>query len=378
MQDVARGVNDYLYVDDDAGLAGLRERWQAASVVGVDTEFIRTRTFYPIAALYQVVDDEGVMLIDPLSIDDWRPLVALLTDADTVKVMHACMEDREVFSRHLETTPVNIFDTQVAAAFLEPTFSPGYAQLVSRYLGVNLDKHATRSDWLARPLNPEQLRYALEDVDYLLPLYRQLTSGLEAEGRLAWYTEEQQRQVFAPPSPADYFTTMRQARRLSPRQLARLKLLTEWREKRARRRDLPRGRVIKDEHLLKMASARGAQRDVVFNVLPEPVARRFWRDLVDLLERADGLDEEALPSRLDPPLSQREGECVKKLRAIGQAQADSLGMAEELLARRRDLEACVRSFAKTGDLPEIYAGWRRAEIGAQFEATLDQYCQAAD
>jgi ribonuclease D len=288
------------------------------------------------------------------------------------------MEDREVFDRHLETTPVNIFDTQVASAFLEPMFSPGYAQLVSRYLEVDLDKHATRSDWLARPLTAEQLRYALEDVDYLLPLYRRLTTALEVEGRLAWCAEEQQRQVFAPASPADYFATMRQARRLSPRQLARLKVLTEWREKRARRRDLPRGRVIKDEHLLKMSAARGSDRDVVFSALPEPVARRFWRDLVDLLEEADRLDEDALPARLDPPLTQREGECLKKLKAIGQARANGLGIAEELLSRKRDLEACVRAFTKTGGLPEIYAGWRHPQIGADFEAALAQYCSAAN
>ena len=151
----------FAYIDRDDEFAAAVARWRRCDVVGIDTEFIRTRTFFPIPALYQVATDEEFAIVDPLRVSDWREFKSLLEDPTVVKVMHACSEDLEVFARHLAAAPKNLFDTQIASGFLTTVFSPSYADLVQRHTGVELGKHETRSDWLARPLRDEQLRYAV-------------------------------------------------------------------------------------------------------------------------------------------------------------------------------------------------------------------------
>jgi ribonuclease D len=137
------------YVDDSGDLDTAVQRWRQHRVIGLDTEFIRTRTFYPIPALYQVATPDATYLVDPLPIDRWDGFADLLCDPDATIVMHACSEDLEVFARHLQIQPAGLFDTQVAEGFLGPDFSLSYAALVARYGGATLAKQATRSDWLA-------------------------------------------------------------------------------------------------------------------------------------------------------------------------------------------------------------------------------------
>ena len=150
------------WVASAAELARAADRWRG--VIGIDTEFQRTDTFFPIPGLYQVAAGPGTWLVDPLAVDGFAPLVDVLNDPGTVKVMHACSEDLELLYRHLNVRPRNVFDTQFAAAFLSDDFSSSYASLVESLLGVALPKHHTRSDWLKRPLSGEQVRYAREEV----------------------------------------------------------------------------------------------------------------------------------------------------------------------------------------------------------------------
>ena len=149
----------YRYIESDVEFAAALSRWRQHEVVGIDTEFIRTRTFFPIAALYQIATEEEFAIVDPLRVSAWGEFKVLLEDASIVKVMHACSEDLEVFARHIGAKPANLFDTQVASAFLGSEFSPSYADLVKRYTGTQLDKHETRSDCLARPGAQKPRRY---------------------------------------------------------------------------------------------------------------------------------------------------------------------------------------------------------------------------
>lgn len=359
------------YLDRAEALESAIDRWRTAPAIGLDTEFIRTRTFYPIPALYQVATTEAIYLLDPLPVEGWAEFSGLLCDPDVVKVMHACSEDLEVFARHLEVAPRGLFDTQVAAGFLGTDFSLSYAALVERYIGATLGKHATRSDWLARPLSPAQLHYAEEDVAHLLALHDALVHGLRETGRLAWFEDENRRRTATSSvEPEDYYRTLRKAWRYGPRQLARLQGLCAWREWRARARDLPRQRVIRDEHLLTLAAQEGDRRTAIFEALPPPVAQRFWRDLLEVLETAADRPEMELPEPLEPPLTQRQAERVKRLRQVAHEQAQQLGMAEELLGRRRDVEACFRHFAAHGELDELFLGWRYELVGERFESIL--------
>ena len=361
----------YHYIDRDADFAAAIERWRRCEVVGIDTEFIRTRTFFPIPALYQVATDGERAIVDPLTVKEWASFKALLEDRAVVKVMHACSEDLEVFARHLDAAPANLFDTQIAASFLGAEFSPSYAELVRRHAGTELGKHETRSDWLARPLRPEQLRYAIEDVAFLLPIYRAQAQALHRLGRWAWVEEEMQHRLgFTPVDPDQAYLNVRRAWRGDRRGLARLRAMCAWRERYARAKDLPRGHVVKDDELVELALLRSVDRDAIVRLLEPSAARRHAKDLLALIEQANALPDEALPAAPEPPLTTAESRTLKELKAIGAERARALDIAEELLSRRRDLERCLRSARSAGRLPDNFQGWRRALIGDAFAAKL--------
>ncbi len=361
----------FVYIDTDAAFAAAVARWRRCEVVGIDTEFIRTRTFFPIPALYQIATDAELAIVDPLRVSDFREFKALLQDPTVVKVMHACSEDLEVFARHLAAAPKNLFDTQIASGFLTTVFSPSYADLVQRHTTIELDKHETRSDWLARPLRDEQLRYAVEDVQHLLTIYRAQTVELQRLGRGSWFDEEIGDRVgFSLIDPQLCYQNVRKAWRCDARELSRLQLLCAWREGYARAKDLPRGHVIKDEQLLDLVLQKFVDPDVIQRVLEPAAVRRHGREILALVERADALPEAALPALLPAPLDATESRLLKDLKAVGAQCARSLDMAEELLSRRRDLETCVRSLRAQGRLPENFQGWRRQLVGDTFATML--------
>ena len=222
---------DIHWIRDDAELAQQCAAWRAQPFVVLDTEFMRVDTFYPIAGLVQVGDGRQAALIDPLCIRDWSPFAALLDDPAVVKVLHACSEDLEVFQRLTGTLPQPLFDTQLAAAYLNLGFSMGYSRLVQALLGVDLPKGETRSDWLQRPLSDMQVRYAAEDVQHLVEVYRALDERLSAEKR-GWLLEDGaelvanlRREV----DPDEMYRDGKLAWKLSRQQLAVYRALYAWR-----------------------------------------------------------------------------------------------------------------------------------------------------
>ncbi len=336
--------------------------------IALDTEFLRTNTYYPVPGLYQVANDREVFLIDPLAIDDWQPLVRYLEDPDTIKVMHACLEDLELLHHHLGVTPVGVFDTQFANAFVSEDFSLSYQALVERVLGVALPKHETRSNWLKRPLSDEQLQYAVEDVTYLLPLFDNLTEKLALNGRTAWFeTDMYERGAYAPADPREYYKNVKKAWQLRGEQLAILRDLCAWREATAQVENVPRNRVVWDEHLYGFARIDTLTTNHVHDRLPRVVAKRYADALV--AEHQSG-GAEPLPGPLPRPLTSAQGALLKQLRAIAQEVAQDLGFAAELLARKRDLELCLRHYIHNDELSPLYAAWRGELVGEQFHHLL--------
>jgi ribonuclease D len=170
---------DIQWIGDNASLAQHCATWRSLAFVAVDTEFMRVDTFYPIAGLLQVSEGERAYLIDPLLISDWTPFAELLQDPAVVKVLHACSEDLEVFLRLTGSLPGPLFDTQLAAGYLNLGFSMGYSRLVQAVLNIELPKGETRSDWLQRPLSATQVSYAAEDVLHLAEVYAQLKASCQ-------------------------------------------------------------------------------------------------------------------------------------------------------------------------------------------------------
>ena len=350
--------------DLDARVASLGE------TVGIDTEFIRVRTFYPIPALYQLAGDCGVALVDAQAGATFDSLKALLLDPMRTKVIHGCSEDLEVMATHLAVQPANLVDTQLAHAFLAPEFSASYAKLVTRYLGLELGKHETRSDWLQRPLSNKQISYAREDVAHLRPIWKRQKEALADAGRLDWFLEDMQRILDAPvATPDTWFETMRGVWRLGCRERTVLRNLVRWREQEARRRDIPRAHAVKDEHLVALARCDRLQPGDVASLLPRRTAGRYGKILA-AVHRQGLTDPEPAPEAIRP-LGRRDGDLVRALREAGRRESDRLGFAPELLARKRDLEGCLRYFRSHAELPQRYrGGWRRRIVGDVFAEIL--------
>src|SRR5690606_1721940 len=163
-----------IWIAQDSELAELCARWRQQAALAIDTEFMRSETFYPIAGLLQFGVGKVCYLIDPLAINDFEPLRELLLDEAVTKVLHSCSEDLEVFQRWLNVVPAPLFDTQIAAAFAGYGFSLGYAGLIKAVLNIEIPKEETRSDWLQRPLSVAQLKYAALDVAHMLIVYGKL------------------------------------------------------------------------------------------------------------------------------------------------------------------------------------------------------------
>ena len=354
------------WVDSDLALADAASRW--GDVVGIDSEFQRTDTFYPLPGLYQICSDGHVFLIDPLSIENWTPLCELLQDPSRVKVMHACSEDLELFDSHLGVSALNVFDTQLAQAFVSDDFSIGYARLVESRLGIALDKDQTRSDWRARPLTPQQIQYAAADVWHLPTLHAQINERLQTLERRHWFDEDMANaQVYAAVDASAYYRNVKGAGRLSASALHRLQGLCAWREVRAREQNVPRSRVVRDEHLLSFAERSSLGRSDLERTLPRGVVRRFADDLI-AAHRIDA--GTPAPAPLPDGLTPAQNRLVRDLRDHGRQRADQLGLAAELLSRRRDVEALVRQFVADGTLSSGFRGWREEVVGANFLSRL--------
>jgi ribonuclease D len=344
--------------------------------IALDTEFIRTDTYYPVPGLYQVASAGQIYLIDPLAITDWQPMADYLTDPDSVIVMHACQEDLELLHHHLGLMPVNVFDTQLANAFVSSDYSLSYAALVERTLGVTLEKHQTRSNWLRRPLSDDQIKYAIDDVLYLGEIYQHLHDALQQHDRVHWYQHDmQERGTYDPVAPDDYFRNVKKAWQLSRPQLATLKLLCSWRERTARQENVPRNRVVWDEHLLEFARIEELSKQHVFDALPRGVANRYAEQLIVHHTMAK---DEALPAALPRPLSAAQNAQLKALRATALDVVEGMELAPELLARKRDLEACLRHYLSHQQLSEPYQDWRGELLANKFLHRLQGGSEAVD
>lgn len=364
------------WVATDAALAEVCSAARAAGTVALDTEFERTDTFFPKLALVQFCVDERIVLLDPLAIGDTAPLRAMLEDAATRKILHSCSEDVEVLASWCGARPCNLFDTQIAAAFCGSRYGIGYRDLVADAFAIELDKDETRSNWLQRPLSSAQMRYAALDVALLLPLAARQTEQLEEQGRLDWLAEECGRlvqDILDRPGPELAWRTVKRAGALEPRGLAALMSLAAWRERRARELDRPKGWLVKDEHLVLIASTLPAALEgLAGEGLPSGVIRRWGGELQAMVDQALELSVAELPRALPPPMSRSDGERLKKFRKRAAHHARELGLAEELLARKRLLEPLFMPEVATADCPDALKGWRWEILGSDIEALLKE------
>ncbi|WP_447980541.1 ribonuclease D [Candidatus Nitrospira bockiana] len=358
------------YIEDTQGFRDLAERLKEHDRVALDTEFVGEDSFVPKLELIQVSAGSLSAVIDFPAVGSLEPLADILADARIEKVFHAGRQDLELFFTHTGSIPRRIFDTQVAAAMVGYGTQVAYGQLVQRVVGVKLAKAHTFTNWSLRPLSQEQIAYALEDVQYLLPVHEHLRKRLHALGRAEWVQEEFDRlgsKLTQAREPRHRYQRIRGWEGLKPRAAAVLRELVAWREEEARRRNVPRGRIIRDEVLLELArqapttvSALRATR----GLHPSEVERN-GEALLAAIRLGLHVPEHEWPEvpKARRPEPEAAGQ-VDLLQAVLKAVALEEEIAPSLLASASDLQALVdaKERARALDLP-ILQGWRRKLAG---------------
>jgi ribonuclease D len=360
-------------VTTTAALSDWAARLQSAPAIALDTEFLRERTYRAELCLIQAATTDDATCIDPLAQMPLTPLIPVLSgDAPSgspVKVMHASRQDVEVLFP-LAGLVRPVFDTQIAAALTGLPAQVGYGELVRRTLGTELAKSHTRTDWSRRPLSIEQVEYALDDVRYLLPLKSSLEEQLDKLGRLPWLAEElaglADVQSFTV-NPDDAWQRLKGLRGLDPGRTRLTRALAAWREQRAIDRNRPRGWILDDIALREIVMRVPRSVDELSQVpeLPAGVVKNCAEEILGMIAAANVPDPPP-PLISRPRPSPEQTALVRKLAALNQAIAQSLGLSPEVLATRRDIE----QLAEGGRDVSVLQGWRRAVVGEPMLAAL--------
>jgi len=363
----------YQYIDTNEGLHLACQQLIKASAIAVDTEFVREDTFYPIPGLVQLAAAGDTFLVDPLTIDDWQPLQNLLTDPGTLKVMHACSEDLELFQHWLELRPTPMADTQIAAAYVDMGLSPGYQSLVLDLLGETVDKGETRSNWLQRPLRDSQCHYAAMDVAHLLQCYDLLAQRLKDKDVWQWFLEDMQKlaQPKSPIVPELAYTQMKNAWRLQGKSVGRLRALAAWREGVARGENRPKSFVVKDSSLIEMAHTNPCDLNEMGqcqDMRPSSL-RRYGKQWLALMAASS----EVLPG-VAQPLSKNENRDYKKLHKVLTDQAEKAAVQVQLMGRKKELLALFEGLRKKQpfSLPNNWKGWREDFLAQPIASAYNQ------
>jgi ribonuclease D len=335
--------------------------------IGVDTEFMREKTYFAQLCLVQVATGTEIYCVDPLTDSGqgafWRELLA------RDWVVHSARQDIEVVSQTAEAMPTSVFDTQIAAGLLGYPAQMGYAGLVKELFDVDMAKSHTRADWAKRPLREAFLEYAAEDVEYLLPAYELLSERLDREGRLDWARQDSK--LLLDPKLYDVgaeqaLDRLKGARSFRGRQRAAAARLAAWRENEAISRNRPRQWIMRDNVLLGIAYRLPASMEQLADIdeMPPKLLKRVGKSLLQAVK-----DSAADENDYRPPNSPDESQkaLLKEMQARIQKCAEEFGIAAETVASKRELSALVIS---GGMDSRVFSGWRREVIGNDLLALM--------
>jgi ribonuclease D len=355
-------------ITDTAALGRFCAAQRGANFIAVDTEFMRERTYWPILCLVQVAGPSEAVAIDTLAPGiDLTPLLAMMADEGILKVFHAARQDVEIFFNLSGVVPTPLFDTQIAAMVCGFGDAASYETLVGKLAQAALDKSSRFTDWSQRPLTERQIRYALADVIHLRTVYEALQQRLASNGRADWFAEEMA--GLADPAiyrsdPSEAWRRFRLRGRADPRFFGVLREVAAWRETAARQRNLPRGRIIKDEAVLEIAAhapktieALARSRSLAKGVAEGKLGNEILAAVRHGLAGAKAL-ESPIPSRPDTPPGL--GPLIELLRVLLKQACEEHQVAQKLVATAEDLEAIAAD--DRASVPAL-SGWRYEIFG---------------
>ncbi len=371
-----------VWVDTLDHLEQVCEHLETKKILAIDTEFMRSNTYYPIAGLIQISDGEKNYLIDPVELSDLSPLESILVDDDIVIAIHAGSEDIEVFHHRLGFLPSQLLDTQIAGALCGTGFSLGFGNMVNTLLGVELPKTQTRSNWLSRPLSVPQKNYAALDVEYLYELALTLIDKLAKIDRLdiAFYESKTLLKNFSEQlTPEHSYLRCKQAYKLSQPKLAVLQGLCCWREELAQIKDKPRNHIIKEPILFDIAlhSPKDLSGLRKTKNIHEKTLKYYGEKILDIIAREHSAPKEQWPALVPKPLSSQSLNLVKKLREKVSVYALDNNIAPEILMKKKDYESVVLLYKKTHTLafPSGFASWKVPHVEPILKAELPTQTQ---
>jgi ribonuclease D len=351
-----------------ADLAAACERMSRHNFVTVDTEFLRETTYYPLLCVAQMAIADEAIVIDALAEGlDLAPFFELMANEGVLKVFHAARQDIEIVWHQAKLIPHPVFDTQVAAMVLGYGESISYEQLVQRITGDAIDKSSRFTDWSRRPLSAAQVSYAMSDVTHLREVFLTLSADLQRRGRSEWVGEEME--VLTSPdtyrADPEIAWERLKTRVRKPRELSVLIEVAAWREREAQSRDVPRGRVLKDEAIGDIAihAPTTTERLASLRSLPRGFERSKWgAEIIDAVKRGLARNPAELP-RLDKPRQGANGSAtVELLKVLLRMASEQHGVAAKVIATVEDLERIALD--DRADVPALH-GWRREMFGEQ-------------
>ena len=368
-------------IDSRDDLAALCHRARQQVAVALDTEFVWERTYYPALGVVQIgLGGDDAHLVDTVALtgDDLAPLAELLEDPETEIVLHDALQDLQIMARATGAQPRNVFDTQRVAGMVGLTATTSLQDLVKRGTGVHLDKGATRSNWLKRPLSDTQVAYALDDVRYLLDVRDKLVDEAEARDRIAWVDEEMSRYEdaadYAENDPMDAVDRVksRGIGKMDGRSRAVLRHVSAWREREARRLDRTRRMVIPDDALAEIASRRPESERELDRILTDRQARRFASGILDAVREGEAAEPEPRKRRGRPgPQEDRRQAQLNVLQGLVAGQCTLGEVDPQLAATKSQLTALVHAGAASDPSEHpVLVGWRREFVGEDLLAFL--------
>jgi ribonuclease D len=359
-------------------VTNLADRARSEGRLGIDTEFMPEGRYRPLLCLVQIVVGEEIVMLDPITNPDYdaSPLAACLADPEVEVVLHAGRQDVALLRRCWDTDVTNVFDTQVAAGFAGFSAQAGYLGLLHDVLRIRLKKSASFTRWDQRPLTDEQLSYAAEDVEHLLPLADDLQARLREKGRLEWAREECL-PIANATDERDADQVWRRLPRssgLDPRERAIARELAAWRERTAEREDRPVGSVLRDPSVVELAKRAPRDRSALGNIrgITPDVQRRRGQDIIDAIERGRNAEPIRLAAEERLHTESGDGPVIALAESLVRTRALEAGLAYELIAARADLTPIVVSVRRGMEPPPVRTlqGWRRELVGDELIALL--------
>ncbi len=356
---------DFQYIDNNQALKEFCAKIQDCKFCALDTEFIREKTYFPLLALIQLATETEQACIDPLAISDFTPLTEIFENESMVKILHSPSQDLELFYQQFDVLPKPIFDTQLAAAVLGYANQIGYADLVNRKCGVQLDKKFTRADWSRRPLSDGELDYAMDDVRYLIQMYRDMKAELENRNRWTWIQADFQKMSEKTEYQMDetsLWKKLKGVQRLKGAALNNADQLCRWREQLAIQKNRPKRWMMKDEDLVDIARFKPSNHKELSQIgkISADYVKKNGDAILKVIKNAAAIDVSDYPKLPELIKLNTEQQALSDcLMAICRVEVDNNHIALASVTTKKEIDQLVAGNRDS----KITRGWRNEMIG---------------